>query len=826
MGELEEALTPAMRQFAHFKKKYPDCLLMFRMGDFYETFYEDAVTASRVLGITLTSRGKGEKRAPLAGIPIRAADTYIQKLISSGIKLAIADQIEDPKTVKGRIVARDVVRVISPGTVIEEGLLSSTKNNFIVGLASRGDAFGVSCADISTGDFFCFEASCFERMATEIKKLSPSECVLPETLGVNKELIAMLENDKVFISRCDDSSFNPEQAGRLLKEHFNTASLGGFGIDKSPLLVAAAGGLLSYLQKTQKQGLSHISRLFTININDFMVLDATTIRNLEIFQSIIDKSGANTLLSTMDHTATSMGARLLRRWLARPLISVVRIKERQEGVGALVHSHMLREELRGMLKQICDLERLAAKLSYGTFTPKDAVAVSVSLKQLPGLINALKGLSAGLFKKMTEMPTLQELANAIDSTISDDPPLKTTEGGIIRPGVSAELDELRELKDSSREVLKKLEESEIARTGIKTLRLGFNQVIGYYLQVSKSLVGKVPAEYVKKQTLVGGERYITPELKTTEARILGAEERINILEYELFRGITSEIEKHTGSLQLIARRLAVLDVLGSFAHAAEKHSYCRPDVSDGSQISLKNSRHPVVEQMQPGFIPNDIVLDKNEMIILTGPNMAGKSTFMRQVCIAVILAQLGSYVPAEEAKIGVVDRVFTRVGAYDDLTHGQSTFMVEMDETANILNNATEKSLIILDEVGRGTSTFDGVAIAWAVAEYIYNKIKAKTIFATHYHVLNKMAEEFKNIKNYNIAVKEERGNIIFLRKLEQGGTDKSYGVHVAKLAGMPKEVIRRALEIQAELMEEDKMLSKLEGKRASEQFTLKKWER
>ncbi|MBW2988046.1 DNA mismatch repair protein MutS [Candidatus Woesearchaeota archaeon] len=821
----QETLTPAMRQYKALKRKYPDCLLLFRMGDFYETFYEDAVLASKVLGITLTSRGKGEKRAPLAGIPYKASNTYIQKLINQGLKVAIAEQIEDPRTVKGRIVARDVVRVITPGTVIEEGLLDKGRNNYIIGLYSNGDAYGLACADITTGEFFCCRVDGFDRVVAELKKLHPAEVVIPESLAVNTELLSVLKGEGIFITKYDDYCFAQNEAELTLKQHFKTTTLGGFGLAQKPLLVCAAGGLLSYLKETQKQSLKHISRVHVLNIDDYMVLDATTLRNLEIFENIVDRSTKNSLISTIDYTITPMGARLLRKWLQRPLLSPSKIRERQNAVAYLLSNTILREEIRGQLKGMCDIERIVGKLSYNTITPKDVVALGNSLKQLPKLVGLVSEEKQGILKPIADMPLLQELADKILKALKENPPMRATEGGIIRSGYNKELDELRELKESSKEVLKRIEQEEMRKTGIKTLRVGFNQVIGYYIQVSKSYLHRVPSYYIKKQTLVGGERFVTEELKQLESKILGAEERINILEYELFREIVAEVDQNSRALQAIAKRLALLDVLCSLAHAAEKHNYTKPEVNEKGSIIIRRGRHPVVELMEPEFIPNDTHLEKGEMIILTGPNMAGKSTYMRQICLIVILAQIGSFVPAESASIGIVDRIFTRVGAYDDLTHGQSTFMVEMDETANILNNATERSLIILDEVGRGTSTFDGVAIAWAVAEYIYNHIKAKTIFATHYHLLNKLGEEFKNIKNYNIAVKEEHGEIIFLREIREGGTDKSYGIHVAKMAGMPKEVIDRALEIQEGLMEEDKSIGKLKGKKHALQFTLKKWE-
>ncbi len=827
MGEKlsADSLTPAMRQYKKLKQKYPDCLLLFRMGDFYEMFYEDAIIASKVLGITLTSRGKGVKKAPLAGIPIRAANTYIQRLINNGLKLAIAEQIEDPRTVKGRVVARDVVRVITPGTVIEEGLLDSRTNNYIAALYAHNESYGIAFADITTGDFFSCETEDSNRMIAELKKTKPVECVIPETLAVNNELIDFLQKENVFISQYDDTHFSSEEAKHTLELQFGKNVLDGFGITKRELQLRAAGALLSYIRENQKQSLKHINRIYSININDYMELDPVTIRNLEIFENIVDKTAKNTLIKVIDRTTTAMGSRLLKRWLQRPLLELERIRKRQQAIETLLKKPIVKEELREVLKNCCDIDRLIGKLNYGTLMPKDMVALANTLEIIPKISTKLKELS-GFFSELAELPALTELLDEIRRAIKEDPPNKITEGSVIKRGYNRELDELWELKDSSKEILKRMELQEIAKTGIKTLRIGFNQVLGYYIQVSKSYINKVPSYYIKKQTLVNGERFVTKELKALESKILGAEERINILEYELFKQLTVRVESKLRELQLIAKRIALLDVLCSMAEVAEKNNYCKPEVNTSGRIIIKAGRHPIVEQLEQEFIPNDTELAPNEMIILTGPNMAGKSTYMRQVCLITLLAQIGSFVPAKSAQIGVVDRIFTRVGAYDDLAHGQSTFMVEMLETANILNNATENSLIILDEIGRGTSTFDGVAIAWAVAEYIYSKLKAKTIFATHYHVLNKLEEELRNIKNYNIAVKEIEEGILFLRKIQPGGTDKSYGIHVAKLAGMPAAVIERALEIQQKLTEEDKMLDKLKAKRDAKQFTLKQWER
>ncbi len=819
-------LTPAMRQYKYFKEKYPDCILLFRMGDFYEMFYDDAVTASKVLGITLTSRGKGVKKAPLAGIPIRAANSYLQKLILAGFKLAVAEQIEDPRTVKGRIVKRDVVRIITPGTILDEELLDSKKNNYICSIYPNKDMFGLAFADISTGEFVCARTNDIESLKNELAKIKPSECIIPITLMVNNELISILRDLNIYISEYEDFNFNTDYCYSILTEKFNTKTLNGFGIENEKEIISASGALLKYIKETQKNALDNISGIRYMNINNYMMLDSSTLKNLEIFENIADKTSKNTLLSVLDSCITPMGSRLLRKWLERPLMDIKRINARLNAVAELNLKRLQSEKIRGILKDVYDIERIISRISFNNVLPKDLIAIKQTLKILPELKSIAREFDSELMESIKELPELDEFREIIERAIKENPSNKVNEGDIIKHGYNKELDELRELKNKSREILKDMENEEIRRTGIKTLKIGYNQVVGYFIYVSKSFVNKVPSNYIKKQTLVNGERFITEELKELEARILGAEEKINILEYELFKEIVEKVKGRIRELQEIASRIALLDVLCTLSYTALRYHYSKPVLNESGTVLIKKGRHPVVERIETNFIPNDTDIKRNEMIILTGPNMAGKSTYMRQICLIIIMAQIGSFVPAERAEIGVVDRIFTRVGAYDDLAHGQSTFMVEMDETSNILNNATEKSFIILDEVGRGTSTYDGVAIAWAVAEYIYKRIKAKTIFATHYHVLNKMANEFKNIKNYNIAVKEKGNEIIFLRKIIEGATDKSYGIHVARIAGMPDEVIKRAEEIQKQLTESDEMIDKLKAKRDEKQFSLKKWER
>jgi DNA mismatch repair protein MutS len=824
-GINSDNLTPAMRQYVHFKELYPDCVLLFRMGDFYEMFYKDAEIASKVLGITLTSRGKGEKKAPLAGVPLRAANTYISKFIRAGYKVAIADQIEDPKTVKGRVIKRDVVRIITPGTILNEELLDSSKNNYLCAIYPYKDNFGIAFADITTGEFTCCQTSNLQSLKNELAKISPSECLIPISLMVNQELIQILKSLKIYLTDYEDSNFNYDGCYSLLIDHFKTQSLKGFGIEEHNQIISASGALLNYIKETQKQAIRNITRIKFININDFMMLDSVSLRNLELFENIVDRSSKNTLIKALDETVTAMGSRLLKKWMERPLLNIEKINIRLNAISELKEKRLETEQIRSILNSTYDIERIIGRLAYNSINPKDLIAIRDTLEIIPKVKEKTEIFSSELFSQIKNLPLLSEIKEKIIEAIKDNPSAKLNEGGIIKNGYNSELDELRNLKENSRETLKEIEEREIEKTKIKSLRVGYNQVIGYFIQVSNSYLSLVPEDYKKKQTLTNGERFITEELKLLESKILGAEERITILEYELFKQILQQVEGELFNLQEIAEKLSLLDVLCSLAHTASKYNYAKPEIKQSGKLTILNGRHPVVERIESQFIPNDTILNEKDLVILTGPNMAGKSTFMRQVCLIVIMAQMGSFVPAEIAKVGIIDRIFSRVGAYDDLAHGQSTFMVEMDETSNILNNATENSLIILDEVGRGTSTYDGVAIAWSVVEHIYKNIKAKTLFATHYHVLNKMSDEFENIKNYNIAVKEKEDEIIFLRKIIEGGTDKSYGIHVAKIAGMPKEVIDRALEIQEELTKTDDMIEKLEGKKDEKQFSLRKWE-
>ncbi len=822
-----DSLTPAMKQFFEVKQKYPDAVVLFRMGDFYETFYEDAKTASEVLDITLTSRGKGEKKAPLAGIPYHALEPYLAKLVKSGHKVVIVEQVEDPKKAKG-LVKRGVVRVITPGTVIESSILDEKSNNYIMSIAVREDKYSVALCDVSTGAFITTNPKKVEAVSNDISRFNPAECVVPITLGVNRDLLETLKASGVFLTKYDDRHFRYDSAIRKLTQHFNVLNMEGYGVTED-LPVQASGALLAYLQETQLNALKHISRLSVLQESSTMVLDAATTRNLELTSNIRDGTKRGTLLSVLDRTSTSMGSRMLRRWLKGPLLDVEEIRKRLNAVEVLKKNNMLREELLNLLKGIMDIERLITRINYGSATARDLSALKLSLRHLPFVTDALvpvvnKLLEDNLPNLLSELyhfGDFKQLVDRLEEAIRDDAPATVREGGMIKPAFNEELKKLNDIKLNGRKYISDLEAKEKEKTGIRNLRISFNRVFGYYIEISKSNLHLVPKEYIRKQTTANGERYITEELKEQEALILGAEEKLHELEYEIFQELVKGCSEYTAKVQDAAEKLSQLDIMIAFANVANANNYVKPTVNSGKKIRLVESRHPVVETIEKSFIPNSITLDDYEIMIITGPNMAGKSTVLRQVALNVLMAQLGSYVAASEAEIGAVDRIFTRVGAYDDLTMGQSTFMVEMIEAANILNNATPKSLIILDEIGRGTSTYDGVSLAWSITEFIYNRIKAKAMFATHYHVMNKMQAEFEKVKNFNIAVMDTNEEIIFLRKLVEGGTDKSYGVHVAKLAGLPIEVIDRAREVQSKLEDEDEMMRKLNVKKLVEQKTL-----
>jgi DNA mismatch repair protein MutS len=812
-----EKLTPGMRQYQDAKRANPDCVVMLRMGDFYELFYEDAITAARELEITLTSRGKGEKRAPLAGVPHHALETYLGRLVKKGYKVAIVEQLEDPKKAKG-LVKRGLVRIVTPGTVIESSLLDEKENNYVMAITTYDTTFAIACCDMSTGEFFSTILASQQAMLNELIRLQPSECIIPHSLQVNTELVAKLRSTGCFLHAYDDDFF--KSAKKTLLSHFSLSSLESFGMEDKPVHTAVAGALLSYLIDTQKNSLSHIKQLSVRSNQHHMLLDATTFNNLELVKNIKDGSTHGTLLAIMDKTVTAMGARLLKKWMKAPLLQQHLLKARFSAVSTLKQEVILREELITLLKDVFDIERLIGKINYGTASPREVLALRNSLQHVPQIKEKLQYADAALLASVNTLPELEETTRLITQAIREEAPITIREGGLIKPGFHEQLDELHAIRRGSKAYLQELEEKERQRTGIANLKIGYTRVFGYFIEVTKRHIHRVPKNYIRKQTKLNAERYITDELKVEEEKILGAQEKIDELEYVLFQNILKTIARETSLIQEVAGKLALLDVLCSFAKVAAQYKYVQPRLINEPVIHIRAGRHPVVEQ-QGRFIPNDVFLNDGEMMIITGPNMAGKSTVMRQVALIVFMAQLGSFVPADDAVIGIVDRIFTRVGASDSISSGQSTFMVEMQETANILHNATSRSLLILDEIGRGTSTFDGVSIAWSVAEYIAHLVKAKTLFATHYHVLNKLAEKFENINNHTIAVSDRDGEIVFLHKLIAGSTDQSYGIHVAELAGLPTVVVSRAREIQELLEKDDHMVRKMQARKLTDQKSL-----
>ena len=810
------ATTPMMAQYQSLKKKYQDCLLFFRMGDFYEMFYEDAATAAKVLGITLTSRAHGKSaKVPLAGIPWHSADTYVARLIKAGYKVAICEQMEDASQSKG-IVKRDVVQVITPGTTVSDRILSQERNNYLVAVDERDGLAGLAVVDLSTGEFELQELE-DRHLPGALERLAPAEVLVPS----EKESSYRQRIEKLLpaatVSAIDDWRFAHDQAYRTLIDHFQTASLKGFGCEHLTLGIGAAGAALQYLKDNQRSALSHIRYLSTISPTDYMVLDATTVRNLEILRPLREGVKGATLGDVLHRVSTSMGARLLERWIRQPLLNRERIEERLDAVQVLVDDASLRRELWASLKKIADLERLVGKVGCGRANARDLNALKDSLEFIPKIKKGLKKRSPGLLKETRDrLSEMRPVVETIGSSLVDDPPMALNDGGLIRDGYHQELDELRQVSGRGKGWIARLQEEERRRTGIKSLKVGYNKVFGYYIEVTNPNLSKVPEIYIRKQTLTNAERFITPELKEQEARVLGAEDRIKELEYRLFLEIREQVAAAAEEIQNNARLLARLDVLISLATVAVENGYCRPAVDEGERIVIRQGRHAVVEKLIQGeeFVPNDTLLDNqsDQILIITGPNMAGKSTYLRQVGLIVLLAQIGSFVPAEEARIGLVDRIFTRVGASDSLATGESTFLVEMNETANILHNATPRSLLLLDEIGRGTSTFDGLSIAWAVAEYIHNTPgrSAKTLFATHYHELTELALILPRVKNYNVAVKEWQDHVVFLRKIVEGGCDHSYGIQVARLAGLPADVIDRAREVLANLEEAELTPNKL----------------
>ncbi len=803
-------LTPMMQHYMQTKEEYKDCILFYRLGDFYEMFFDDAVTASKELELTLTGKSCGlEERAPMCGVPYHAVDSYINRLVKKGYKVAICEQMEDPATAKG-IVKREVVRIVTPGTNLDTEALDETKNNYLMCVVYIADRYGLSVADVTTGEYLVTEIDSAEKLYDEIYRFMPSELICNEAFYMSgMDLDELKDRLHICIYALDDWYFDESIDTQTLLTHFGVHSLEGLGLSDYDCGVVASGALLTYLKETQKNALAHMSKLTPYTIGKYMFLDSTTMRNLELTETLREKNRQGTLLWVLDKTRTAMGARMLRKYIEQPLIDKKEILYRQDMVEELKENAISREEIREYLSPIYDLERLVSKITYQSANPRDLTAFGTSISMLPSIKCILQDFkSEGLQNICSQMDTLEDLCSLIQEAIVDEPPLAMKEGGIIRDGYNEEVDRLRSARTDGKDWIAKLEEQEREKTGIKNLRIRYNKVFGYYIEVTNSFKDLVPDYYTRKQTLANAERYIIPELKELEDTILGAEDRLCALEYDLYCEVRDKIGAEVVRIQQTANAVSNLDVFSSLALVAEQNQYVRPTINEKGVIDIKDGRHPVVEKMIPDemFIANDTYLDNGEkrISVITGPNMAGKSTYMRQTALIVLMAQLGSFVPASSADIGLVDRIFTRVGASDDLASGQSTFMVEMAEVANILRNATKNSLLILDEIGRGTSTFDGLSIAWAVIEYISSRLGSKTLFATHYHELTELEGKIDSVNNYCVAVREQGDDIIFLRKIVPGGADKSYGIQVARLAGVPDAVIARAKEIVEELSDAD----------------------
>ena len=809
-----EKVSPMMQHYLQTKAEYKDCILFYRLGDFYELFFDDAKIASKELELTLTGKACGlEERAPMCGVPFHAVDSYLTKLVSRGYKVAICEQTEDPKLAKG-IVKRDVTRIVTPGTNLNMQSLEETKNNYIMSVLYSPDSIGISIADVTTGDYYLTEVDSLRACNDEIVKYMPSEIICNEAFTFSGIDINDLKNRlQIFVNPLDSRYYDEDSCKRLLLRHFKVSSLIGLGIDDFPNGIVAAGSLLQYLTDMQKSDISNITHIYPYLTSKYMLLDSSTRRNLELVETMRDKQKRGTLLWVLDKTKTAMGARTLRSFIEQPLIEKDEILLRQGAVDTLLKNVVTREEIREYLNPVYDLERLMSKIVFKTANPRDLLAFRNSIKMIPAIITALLDIQDDPeIKKLTEnLDPLTDIHDLIDSAIVEEPPLAIKESGIIKDGFDKDIDHFREAGTNGKVWLSQLEEEEKENTGIKNLRIKYSNVFGYSFEVTNSFKDKVPDYFIRKQTLTNCERYTTPKLKELEDTILNAQDKLNNLEYDMFCKIRDSIALEINRIQSTAKSIALLDVYASLAYVAEKNRYVKPSLNEKGIINIKNGRHPVVERMLDSsdmFIANDTYLDnkKHCISIITGPNMAGKSTYMRQSALIVLMAQIGSFVPADKADICVVDRIFTRVGASDDLGSGQSTFMVEMNEVANILRNATPNSLLILDEIGRGTSTYDGLAIAWAVTEHISNRkiLGAKTLFATHYHELTELEGKMDNVNNYCIAVKENGDDIVFLRKIIKGGADKSYGIQVAKLAGVPDMVIDRAKEIVTELTDND----------------------
>jgi len=823
MARSKQSDLSLIELYKHVKKQHGDAILLCRVGDFYEAFFEDAERIARLLEIALTARSHKNQKSPpppMAGIPHHALDSYLYKLVKAGHKVAILEQTEDAKLARdeNRLVKRDVVRIVTPGTVTDPKVLEHKVNNYIVSIYLNKDTYGVAVADLSTGEFLVTELTDPSRLWAEIHRFSPKECLFADTFE-DEEMFDRLKAElKVTLNDLPDWRFEVDTARTELLEHFQTISLDGFGCEHLPTAISAAGALIYYLNETQKQEVEHIVSLHTYTLSDFMVLDADTQRNLELTASIRDGSTKGTLLEVLDETVTAMGGRRVRQCLLQPLLDEKEIEERLSAVDELKTQISLQEELRDALGQMYDIERLISRISLGSVNGRDLHSLKDSLRLIPDVKVQLQNCDSTLLVDLdSTLDPLPDLVALIEHGIHPSPPATIREGDIINDGYSEELDELRQIVGQGKDWIAAMQEEERKSSGIQSLKIGFNQVFGYYIDVTKPNLHMVPEHYIRKQTLRNSERFITPELKEQEAKVLNAEDRIQTLEYELFCQIREEVSKWTEVIQKIAAALAMIDVLANFAYIASKYNYVKPTVAAVDEIVIRDGRHPVVEQLftQEGFVPNDTLLncDDEQLHIITGPNMSGKSTYLRQTALIVLMAQIGCFVPASAAKIGLVDRIFTRVGASDNLVMGQSTFLVEMNETANILNNATRNSLVIFDEVGRGTSTFDGLSIAWAVSEYLLDekRMGAKTLFATHYHELVELASKYKRAKNYNVAVHEDGQKVTFLRKVVPGGADQSYGIHVARLAGLPQVVITRAQQI-LEVLEQHNLSVEADG--------------
>lgn len=807
-----EKLTPMMQQYMETKNQYKDCILFYRLGDFYEMFFDDALCVTKELELTLTGKSCGlDERAPMCGVPFHSAESYINRLVERGYKVAICEQVEDPKSAKG-LVKREVIRVVTPGTNSFTSSLDETRNNYLMGIVSIEGKFGISVVDVTTGEYLMTEVDSVSKLLDEINKFTPSEIICNDTFYISGvDMNDLSSRLGIVISPLDPSYFDKDSCQRALCRHFKVSTLEGLGFKEYAIGTIAAGSIMQYLEETQKCSLAHISHLLPYHTGKYMLLDRNTRRNLELVETLREKQKRGSLLWVLDKTKTAMGARKLRSSLEQPLIDKETILQRYDAIDELNQDVITREELREYLNPVYDLERLLSKISYKTVNPRDMIALESSLSMLPHIRVLCSNFKSDLFQDFTQnLDPLEDVYQLIHSAIVEEPPISVREGGIFKNGFNEEIDHLRNAKTEGKNWLADLETTEKEQTGIKNLRIKYNKVFGYYLEVTKSFVNQVPDTWIRKQTLTNAERYTTPELKEMEDTILGAEDRLYNLEYAVFCQLREEIFQQMDRIQQTASVIASIDMIASLAYVAEHNHYVRPKLNNKGILRIKDGRHPVIEQMiaHDMFIPNDTFLDEDShrLVIITGPNMAGKSTYMRQTALIVLMAQLGSFVPASQADISLVDRIFTRVGASDDLASGQSTFMVEMTEVANILHNATKNSLIILDEIGRGTSTFDGLSIAWSVVEHIVDKklIGAKTLFATHYHELTELEGKLEGVQNYCIAVKEDGEDIVFLRKIVKGGADKSYGIQVAKLAGVPEQVLIRAREIADQLENKD----------------------